>query len=297
MRSGPTSRSYAGCSPVSSRNGPSCGSCPSSRTGPITTSTASALTWPSGYRASDGPPGRPSRRRRGCRSSRRTCRSRYRSRWRWGVPPRAIRSPGRCTPGCPVTTPTARSSTSSGRPSTLPRSSTRYGGSTRPVRLHDVPEHAARRSRRTTRTSEGPLWSSATGSTAMPHSAPGRSRSTRRPGPVGTCGYTVTCCRVTCSSSTAACSAVIDFGLSVGDPACDLQAAWNVFAGESRQRFRAELAVDDASWLRGRGWALCQAVVALPYYWDTNPGMIRQASHALTQVLAATDGATQCPEW
>ena len=52
-------------------------------------------------------------------------------------------------------------------------------------------------------------------------------------------------------------SAVIDFGgLNVGDPACDLQPAWNVFAGESRARFREELAVDDASWLRGRGWAL-----------------------------------------
>jgi aminoglycoside phosphotransferase (APT) family kinase protein len=84
-------------------------------------------------------------------------------------------------------------------------------------------------------------------------------------------------------------SAVIDFGgLNVGDPACDLQPAWNVFAGESRRRFRAELEVDDASWLRGRGWALYQAVSALPYYWDTNPGMIRQASHALAQVLAAT---------
>jgi aminoglycoside phosphotransferase (APT) family kinase protein len=82
-------------------------------------------------------------------------------------------------------------------------------------------------------------------------------------------------------------SAVIDFGaLNVGDPACDLQPAWNVFAGESRLRYRAELDVDDASWLRGRGWALCQAVVALPYYWETNPGMIRQASHALAQVLA-----------
>jgi aminoglycoside phosphotransferase (APT) family kinase protein len=82
-------------------------------------------------------------------------------------------------------------------------------------------------------------------------------------------------------------SAVIDFGcLNVGDPACDLQAAWNVFAGDSRARYRAELQVDDASWLRGRGWALWQAVVALPYYWDTNPGMIRQASHALAQVLA-----------
>jgi hypothetical protein len=26
--------------------------------------------------------------------------------------------------------------------------------------------------------------------------------------------------------------------------------------------------------------------MALPYYWDTNPGMVRQASHALAQVLA-----------
>jgi aminoglycoside phosphotransferase (APT) family kinase protein len=82
-------------------------------------------------------------------------------------------------------------------------------------------------------------------------------------------------------------SAVIDFGgLNVGDPACDLQPAWNVFAGDSRTRYRAELQVDDASWLRGRGTALYQAVSALPYYWDTNPGMVRQASHALAQVLA-----------
>jgi aminoglycoside phosphotransferase (APT) family kinase protein len=81
-------------------------------------------------------------------------------------------------------------------------------------------------------------------------------------------------------------SAVIDFGgLNVGDPACDLQPAWNVFVGASRSRFRAELRVDDASWLRGRGMALAQAAWALPYYWDTNPGMIRQASHALAQVL------------
>jgi aminoglycoside phosphotransferase (APT) family kinase protein len=82
-------------------------------------------------------------------------------------------------------------------------------------------------------------------------------------------------------------SAVIDFGcLGVGDPACDLLPAWNVFAGAARRRFRAALGADDASWLRGRGWALRQAVTALPYYWDTNPGMIRQASHALGQLLA-----------
>ena len=82
-------------------------------------------------------------------------------------------------------------------------------------------------------------------------------------------------------------SAVIDWGgLGVGDPACDLQPAWNVFAGESRAVYRAELDVDDASWLRGRGWALLQAVNALPYYWETNPGMVTQASHALDEVLA-----------
>jgi hypothetical protein len=74
--------------------------------------------------------------------------------------------------------------------------------------------------------------------------------------------------------------------LNAGDPACDLQPAWNVFEGESRAVFRAELQADDASWLRGRGWALSQAVNALAYYWDTNPGMVRQTSHALAQVLA-----------
>jgi aminoglycoside phosphotransferase (APT) family kinase protein len=86
-------------------------------------------------------------------------------------------------------------------------------------------------------------------------------------------------------------SAVIDWGgLNVGDPACDLQPAWNVFDEASRERYRSELDVDDASWLRGRGWALCQAVVALPYYWDTNPGMVRQASNAVTQVLRDSRG-------
>lgn len=81
-------------------------------------------------------------------------------------------------------------------------------------------------------------------------------------------------------------SAVIDFGgLNVGDPACDLQPAWNSFQGASRDRFRAALSVDNESWLRGRGWALYQAVSALAYYWDTNPGMIHQATNALNLIL------------
>jgi len=72
-------------------------------------------------------------------------------------------------------------------------------------------------------------------------------------------------------------SAVIDWGtLTVADPAADLLPAWNVFSGSSRTAFRAALEVDDATWARGRGWALCQALIALPYYWNTNPGMVRQ---------------------
>jgi aminoglycoside phosphotransferase (APT) family kinase protein len=82
-------------------------------------------------------------------------------------------------------------------------------------------------------------------------------------------------------------AAVIDFGtLQVGDPACDLQPSWNLFTGESRERFRAEVGADDACWLRGRGTVLYQTVMALAYYWDTNPGMVRQASRGLAEVLA-----------
>ena len=81
-------------------------------------------------------------------------------------------------------------------------------------------------------------------------------------------------------------SAVIDFGdLCVGDPACDLSVAWALFSGESRDLFRAALSVDDATWERGRGWALTW-VVALPYYINTNPSMVAEARHAIDEVLA-----------
>jgi aminoglycoside phosphotransferase (APT) family kinase protein len=53
--------------------------------------------------------------------------------------------------------------------------------------------------------------------------------------------------------------------------------------------FREEIAADDSSWRRGRGWTIYQAATALAYYKDTNPGMIRQASRALAEVLADAD--------
>jgi aminoglycoside phosphotransferase (APT) family kinase protein len=82
-------------------------------------------------------------------------------------------------------------------------------------------------------------------------------------------------------------SAVIDFGaLGVGDPACDLMVAWSLFSGESRDVFRATLAVDDATWARGRGWALSVGLIALPYYQNTNPVFAGIAQRTINEALA-----------
>ncbi|HTK17438.1 MAG TPA: aminoglycoside phosphotransferase family protein [Acidimicrobiia bacterium] len=59
-------------------------------------------------------------------------------------------------------------------------------------------------------------------------------------------------------------AAVIDFGCcAVGDPACDMAVAWMLFSGESRRTFREALGVDDATWERGRGWALWKALIEI----------------------------------
>ena len=82
--------------------------------------------------------------------------------------------------------------------------------------------------------------------------------------------------------------AVIDFGgLGVGDPACDVMVAWKVLSPDTRDIFRAELSVDEASWARGRGWALSQALIALAYYTlETNPVLVREAQRWMAEVLA-----------
>ncbi|WP_329403219.1 aminoglycoside phosphotransferase family protein [Streptomyces virginiae] len=81
-------------------------------------------------------------------------------------------------------------------------------------------------------------------------------------------------------------SSVIDFGCTgVGDPACDLFPAWNLLPADARAVFRAELGVDDATWRRGRGRTLSQALNALPYYRTTNPAMAANARHVIREVL------------
>ena len=82
-------------------------------------------------------------------------------------------------------------------------------------------------------------------------------------------------------------SAVVDFGgLGVGDPACDLMIAWNLFSGESRDIFREMLAVDDRTWARGRAHALSQALIFIPYYLQTNPVGVGNAQRTIDEVLA-----------
>jgi aminoglycoside phosphotransferase (APT) family kinase protein len=81
-------------------------------------------------------------------------------------------------------------------------------------------------------------------------------------------------------------TAVIDFGcLGVGDPACDLFPAWNLLPAGAREVFREALNVDEATWIRGRGRTLSQALIALPYYRETNPAMAGNARHVIRTVL------------
>ncbi|MCW2815907.1 MAG: aminoglycoside phosphotransferase [Nocardioides sp.] len=87
-------------------------------------------------------------------------------------------------------------------------------------------------------------------------------------------------------------SAVIDFGTcGVGDPACDLAGAWTLLSAEGREVLRDRLAVDPATWTRGRGWALwkavatCRRTVAYP---DDPEDLaeLQQARQVLDDVLA-----------
>ena len=82
-------------------------------------------------------------------------------------------------------------------------------------------------------------------------------------------------------------SGVLDFGcLGVGDPACDVAVAWKVLPAEERGRFRSALGVDDATWLRARGWVLSQAVGALAYYsLENNRVLVLEARRWLDEVL------------
>jgi aminoglycoside phosphotransferase (APT) family kinase protein len=81
-------------------------------------------------------------------------------------------------------------------------------------------------------------------------------------------------------------SAVLDFGgLSVGDPTVDLVVAWEVLDPPARELFRKEVGVDEATWLRGRAWAL-SITLMIWYYWTTMPGRRARCMRVGRNVLA-----------
>ena len=62
--------------------------------------------------------------------------------------------------------------------------------------------------------------------------------------------------------------------------------AWKLIAPKDREPFRRRFAVDDATWLRARGWVLSQALIALGYYTEeTNPALHAEATRWLAEVL------------
>jgi aminoglycoside phosphotransferase (APT) family kinase protein len=87
-------------------------------------------------------------------------------------------------------------------------------------------------------------------------------------------------------------TAVLDFGgLSVGDPTVDLVVAWEVLDPPARELFRRQVGVDDATWLRGRAWALSISLM-IWYYWTTMPERRARCMAVGRNVLA---DAGYCP--
>ncbi|MEV5602551.1 aminoglycoside phosphotransferase family protein [Streptomyces sp. NPDC052299] len=83
-------------------------------------------------------------------------------------------------------------------------------------------------------------------------------------------------------------SAVIDFGgLGLGDPACDMMIAYTLLSADSRAAFRSALGPDDATWTRGRGWALATGLNAYTFHAATDP---RVAAQTTRQINAALTG-------
>lgn len=84
---------------------------------------------------------------------------------------------------------------------------------------------------------------------------------------------------------------LIDFaGVSRGDPAVDLQVAWNLLPRGLRPALREALDVDEATWLRSRAWSLSQACLQLPYYVETNRPLAANARYVIGEVLADAAG-------
>ncbi|WP_428376915.1 aminoglycoside phosphotransferase family protein [Lichenicoccus sp.] len=81
--------------------------------------------------------------------------------------------------------------------------------------------------------------------------------------------------------------AVIDFGcMAVGDPACDLVMAWTFFGQAARARFKASLQLDEATWKRGRAWALWKSLITLVQSREGDPSGAARQRAILDRILS-----------
>jgi aminoglycoside phosphotransferase (APT) family kinase protein len=81
-------------------------------------------------------------------------------------------------------------------------------------------------------------------------------------------------------------SAVIDFGCAgIGDPSCDLVIAWTFLDRAARGTFRSALALDPATWMRARGWAIWKAMITLAQLRATNPIEAEKQRRIIRDVL------------
>jgi aminoglycoside phosphotransferase (APT) family kinase protein len=88
-------------------------------------------------------------------------------------------------------------------------------------------------------------------------------------------------------------SAVIDFGTSgIGDPACDTTIAWTFLSAESQRVFKERLPADDATWTRGRGWAIWKAMIVLVEQLETDPDEAELTKNVIGKIIA-----DHCDAW
>ena len=80
-------------------------------------------------------------------------------------------------------------------------------------------------------------------------------------------------------------AAVIDWScFGLGEPANDLDVAWELLDAEGRRVYRDLLDVDDATWTRARGW-VARAAYGIAYYRDTNPDIVERSWRRLHNVI------------
>jgi hypothetical protein len=62
--------------------------------------------------------------------------------------------------------------------------------------------------------------------------------------------------------------------------------AWTLLTAQTRELFRREAGIDDATWVRGRGWALSAGLGAVYAYGTTNQALAVAGRHAINEATA-----------